>query len=235
MSAPTDTHEPIGRWEFDAEVAAVFDDMLSRSIPQYEVMRSSVRDLGRAFLGDGGTVIDLGSSRGEGVASLVDEFRNRNRFVLNEVSNPMAEALQQRFASEIESKAVFIDRTDIRYGFPHYRAAAILTIQFTPINYRQRIIQNVYDALEPKGGFIFVEKLLGRSDPIDRLMVYRYHALKHEHGYEYDSIDRKASSLEGVLVPVTAEWNESLLETAGFRYYDCFWRWMNFAGWVAIK
>jgi tRNA (cmo5U34)-methyltransferase len=34
---------------------------------------------------------------------------------------------------------------------------------------------------------------------------------------------------------VTAKWNEQLLDAAGFREIDGFWRWMNFAGWLAIK
>jgi len=38
-----------------------------------------------------------------------------------------------------------------------------------------------------------------------------------------------------VLVPVTAEWNEGLLRQTGFQQVDCFWRWMNFAGWVGVK
>jgi tRNA (cmo5U34)-methyltransferase len=42
-------------------------------------------------------------------------------------------------------------------------------------------------------------------------------------------------ALEGVLVPVTAAWNEQLLKGAGFSQVECFWRWMNFAGWVAVK
>lgn len=41
--------------------------------------------------------------------------------------------------------------------------------------------------------------------------------------------------LKGVLVPLTAKWNEMMLHEAGFRYVDSFWRWMNFAGWIAIK
>lgn len=46
-----------------------------------------------------------------------------------------------------------------------------------------------------------------------------------------------ALALEGVLlVPVTARWNEDLLERAGFKAVDCFWRSLNyFAGWVAVK
>ena len=42
-------------------------------------------------------------------------------------------------------------------------------------------------------------------------------------------------TLEGVLVPVTARWNEELLHEEGFRSVDCFWRHLNFAGWVAVK
>ena len=42
-------------------------------------------------------------------------------------------------------------------------------------------------------------------------------------------------ALEGVLVPVTASWNAELLRSAGFTDVDVFWRWLNFAGFVAIK
>ena len=42
-------------------------------------------------------------------------------------------------------------------------------------------------------------------------------------------------ALEGVLVPQTAAQNEALLDEAGFSQVDCFWRWMNFAGWIAIR
>ena len=33
-------------WQFDGSVTDVFDNMLSRSIPQYEVMREAVFELG---------------------------------------------------------------------------------------------------------------------------------------------------------------------------------------------
>lgn len=33
----------------------------------------------------------------------------------------------------------------------------------------------------------------------------------------------------------TAKWNEELLQMSGFREIDCFWRWVNFAGWIAVK
>jgi len=67
------------------------------------------------------------------------------------------------------------------------------------------------------------------------VFVDLYYRMKESKGYSHDEIERKRLSLEGVLVPVTARFNEMLLRGAGFRQVDCFWRWMNFCGWVAVK
>ncbi len=59
--------------------------------------------------------------------------------------------------------------------------------------------------------------------------------MKRCNGYTREEIDRKRLSLEGVRVPLTARWNEELMQQAGFTRIDCFWRWMDFAGWVGVK
>jgi hypothetical protein len=76
---------------------------------------------------------------------------------------------------------------------------------------------------------------VGATAELDSQMVARYYDLKGANGYSPEQIERKRLSLEGVLVPVTAKWNEELLHGAGFQQVDCFWRWMNFAGWIALK
>lgn len=82
---------------------------------------------------------------------------------------------------------------------------------------------------------MLVEKVLGEGADVDERMIAIYEELKERNGYSREEIDRKALSLEGVLVPVTASWNVEMLRRAGFREIDSFWRWMNFAGWVALK
>ena len=62
-----------------------------------------------------------------------------------------------------------------------------------------------------------------------------YYNMKKENSYSQKQIADKRKSLEGVLVPITAKWNENLLKECGFRQIDCFWRCLNFAGWIAIK
>ena len=45
QSATKDETLPGSRWSFDDSVTQVFDDMLMRSIPQYDVMRNATIDL----------------------------------------------------------------------------------------------------------------------------------------------------------------------------------------------
>lgn len=236
MSAlDANVHETMGdRWEFNAEVARVFDDMLARSIPQYQTMRETVRRVGRAFIREGTTVVDLGCSRGEALAPLVEEHAGRCRFVACEVSEPMRRAASVRFAG----KGVAVEATDLRFDYPHVTDAsltlAVLTLQFVPINYRQRVIEQVYRSTIDGGALVLVEKVLG-DGALDDVFVEAYHETKELAGYSKTEVERKRFALEGVLVPVTARWNEQLLERAGFSRVDCFWRWMNFAGWAAVK
>jgi tRNA (cmo5U34)-methyltransferase len=97
------------------------------------------------------------------------------------------------------------------------------------------VIQKIHDNLSPGGALILVEKVLGSDSRVNELLVREYRAYKTAQGYTQEQIDRKALSLEGVLVPVTAEWNIGFLKQSGFAHVDCIWRWMNFAAWVAIK
>ena len=234
----TDSGYSPDQWAFDDKVTQVFDDMLARSIPQYEAMRQAVFDLACRFVQPETDILDMGCSRGEAIAPLVRQFGEDNRFIGVEVSPPMLKATRERFEEEISSGTVRIEELDLRRDYPSVSASVtlcVLTLQFVPIEYRQRVLREVYKSTTSGGVLIIVEKVLGNTAEIDQMMVGAYYAMKREHGYSQDEIERKRLALEGVLVPVTAHFNEELLKMAGFRQIDCFWRWMNFAGWIAIR
>ena len=236
--SPADTGYAPARWEFDGEVTRVFDDMLARSIPQYDVMRRAVTDVAARFVRDGTDVVDLGCSRGEAMAPLVDRFGARCRFIGVEVSEPMLVAARERFAGYVKAGIVEIRDDDLRESYPPVKASvtlAVLTLMFVPIERRPHLVREAFKHTLPGGAFVIVEKILGSTAEIDELMVDVYHGMKVEHGYAPDEVERKRLSLQGVLVPVTARWCEDMLRAQGFAQVDCFWRWMNFAAWVAIK
>jgi tRNA (cmo5U34)-methyltransferase len=231
-------HMPQGRWEFDESVTDVFADMLRRSIPQYDVMRRSVFEVGQRFVQPGTHVVDIGCSQGDALAPFVSKFGTNNRYLGVEVSKPMLEVARKRFTTEIAEGVVDIVDLDLRTAYPAVNASVtlcVLCLQFTPIDHRQRILFDIYKHTAPGGVLVIVEKVLGASAELNALMIELYHSIKREHGYTAEEVERKRLALEGVLVPVTARWNEELLQTAGFTQVDCFWRWMNFAGWIAKK
>lgn len=239
MTAVSLGHLPASaRWEFDESVTDVFDDMLARSIPQYETMRETTFALGARYVQRGTHILDLGCSNGAALRPFVERFGADAFYVGCEISDPMLVAARQTFAPWIAAGVVDIRAWDLRQSIPCLYPSvvlSVLTLMFTPINYRQRIITDVYRRLKPGGAFLLVEKLLGGSADLNDAMISEYHALKAEHGYSQEEITRKALALEGVQVPVTAHWNEELLRLAGFADVDCYWRWMNFAAWIAVK
>jgi len=233
-----DSTLPGETWKFDEDVTAAFDDMLERSIPQYQVMRKACLDLAKKYRKKQTDIVDLGCSRGEAMKELIDQYGATNHFIGIEVSEPMLSACQERFKGWIGNGIVNIQSLDLRYKYPNAAACVtlcVLTLQFTPMEYRLRILRDIYKSTLPGGALILVEKILGSSAEIDELMIELYYDTKRANGYSEDAIQRKRLSLEGVLVPVTAKWNEELLRMSGFTQVDCFWRWMNFAGWLAIK
>ena len=230
---------PGAKWEFDEDVAKCFNNMLERSIPGYTDMRRLTYDLGKRFIQPyASTVIDLGASRGEALRPFIEEGKALNYIGL-EVSEPMRVEFKKEFGQRDNVKVLDYDlRTLDHLDFAPHKVdlvLSILTLLFTPIQYRSKIIKNVYDMLEPGGAFIVVEKILGSCSEIDDMLVDAYYELKSANGYSPDDIQRKKASLEGVQVPVTRDANVDMLKAEGFRKVDGFFRNLNFAGWIAIK
>lgn len=229
-----------GKWVFDEEVANCFEDMLQRSIPQYDVMRKTTFELASPFLENKKwfSLLDIGCSDGLGLVDYVKRFGAHGKFLGIDCSDAMLKKAEERFSGFCNAGVCDFRNIDLRESFPvgqYDIIQSILSIMFIPIQYRQSIIQSVYDNLKPDGCFLFVEKVLGNSAKIDSLLVDKYYDIKRQNGYTEEQIMRKQLSLEGVQVPVTSNWNVDLLKQAGFRYIDVYWRYLNFVGYIAIK
>jgi len=228
---------PKSKWEFNSEVANSFDDMLERSIPNYLDMRSLCTSLAVRFAKAETSIVDLGCSSGGSLEPIIKAVGNSCSYVGVEISEPMRVEAIKRLDKYV-GMDIQIRNLDLRSDYPVELASvtlSILTLQFVPIEYRQQILANVFDSTIPGGVFIIVEKILGRDAKLNDLLVDLYYELKGKNGYTEEQINSKRKSLEGILVPVTSEWNEQLLVNAGFDHVECFWRSLNFSGWIALK
>jgi tRNA (cmo5U34)-methyltransferase len=237
MSSDFDQTIPEGPWKFDENVTKVFDNMLERSIPGYLDMRSLTTSLAVKYAQPGTSIVDLGCSRGGSLIPIIEALSREHNFIGVEISEAMRNSCIEALSNYDNLNFEILD-LDLRETYPTGSASvvlSILTIQFIPIEYRQEILARAFDSLVPGGAIILVEKILGFDAHMNRTFVDLYYQLKGENGYTEEQINTKRKALEGVLVPVTASWNEQLLQESGFKHIDCFWRNLNFAGWIGVK
>lgn len=228
-----------GKWDFNREVSEVFDDMVERSIPDYHSMRDLTCRLARRFIKARSRILDVGCSTGLASLPMIREFGGLCQFFLCDVSEPMLAVCRERFSKEVERGNVEVFHDNLLGDGLRYDSMDVviscLTLQFIPIEHRQKAFENIYNALEPGGAFLIVEKVIGNTSTIDGAFVEEYHDLKRDNEYTQEQIASKRKSLEGILVPLTSSMNETMLRQAGFSKIDCFWRYLNFAGFIAIK
>lgn len=222
-------------FKFDELVSSCFGDMLKRSVPEHDTMRELVSIVGERYIKPNTTVVDVGCSWGDAVLPFVEKHNSECSFSLYDTSESMLSVCNDRY-DPIES--VKVRYHDICDGIDDRNVSlilSVLTVQFTPIERRHSILRSFYDSLNDGGALIYVEKVLGDTTDIDSVLVDSYYEMKSNNGYTKEQIESKRLSLEGVLVPITAKWNEDLLRKSGFSQVDCFWRSLNFAGWIAVK
>lgn len=228
-----DRVESHGRWAFDAEVTACFDDMLARSIPGYAEMRR-LSSLVAARFARGGLILDLGCSRGGALRSLIDDHAPPGRLVGFEQSPDMVAAAVVD-VPEAEIREFDFARRPLPIASSSVDVVlAVLALQFTPIERRPQILGEIRRVLAPGGALVLVEKVISEEPEADALLTDLYLDGKRAAGYSEEQILAKRAALEGVLVPVSARMNEAFLVGAGFRPPECFWRSLNFAGWLAL-
>lgn len=228
---------PEGNWEFNNEVASVFPNMLERSIPNYEWLRESISIVMRSMWGNSPVdILDLGCSDGLTYEFLDKSGINISSYIGLDSSEAMIEKAKERFA-ELEIPEV--EHFDLRLPLPNFSGQfnavfSTLTLHFIPVEYRYRILHDVYSLLHENGIFIIIEKTLGESLAGHKSNVDSYHMMKNQNGYSLDAIETKRMSLENVLVPLTASQNEQMMRDAGFTVQR-FWQSFNFCGWIAFK
>ena len=150
----------------------------------------------------------------------------------------MLTACGERFRDEIAAGTVKVLDLDLHDDYPSPQASltlAVLTLQFIRPERRHLVLRNAFEHTLDGGALIVVEKVRGASAKVDAMLSRLYDDLKRANGYTQEEIERKRLSLDGVMVPITADQNVGMLHDAGFADVECFWRALNFAAWVAVK
>lgn len=223
------------QFEFDADVAAVFDDMLHRSVPFYAETLKLTSRFARLYLKEDGRLYDLGCST---ASQLLDIERGlEHKATLIGIDN--AQAMLDQAAKKIDAfgSAVEVYEGDI-LTYPYEKADVMLsnyTLQFIRPPVREKLLSRIVEALNDGGAFIFSEKVVSEEKKLNKELIDCYYDFKKEQGYSAYEIMQKREALENVLIPYTAQENIEIAKRCGFHHCEMIFRWANFATFIAFK
>jgi tRNA (cmo5U34)-methyltransferase len=226
---------------FDAEVAAVFDNMISRSVPFYAEQQRMIVEVVKRYWHPGTDIYDLGCATGTTLINLGRELDGSGRLI--GYDNSEAKLQQARGAVAAEGLG---HRIELRLGDLEQDAQALAldnagavllcwTLQFVRPLQREALIGRIHESLADGGVLVVTEKVLSNARDLDRDFIGFYYAIKERSGYSQTEIHKKRVALENVLVPYRIDENKEMLRRNGFRAVDSFFQWFNFVGFVCVK
>ena len=223
------------QFEFDEEVAAVFDDMLERSVPFYKESQKITQFFTHRNLGDGGVVYDLGCS----TASLLLNIHRGLKVNAKLIGLDNSEAMLEQARRKCEAYKTDIEVVNADILEYEYKEADVFisnyTLQFIRPLVREELVKKILNSLKDKGVFIFSEKVISHEPKLNKDLIECYYEFKKTQGYSEYEIMQKREALENVLVPYSEEENISMAKSAGFKHCEVLFRWANFATFIAIK
>lgn len=228
----------VADFRFGPEVAAVFDDMVTRSVPFYPEMQRMVGEICRDFAVPGTSLYDLGCSTGTTFALLDGQVHRDVRFVGVDNSPEMLDRCRAKLEGLGLAHPLDLRCADLNDGLALDNASVVLmllTLQFVRPLRREKLLRDVYAGMNENGALILIEKVLGEDSLFNRLFIKYYYDMKRRNGYSELEIEQKREALENVLIPYKLLENRELLLETGFRYVDVFFKWYNFTGLVAVK
>lgn len=251
------------KFSFNKEVASVFDDMLSRSVPYYNDNIALIANL----LENSNKICDIGCSTGNALLVLAQKFPNKFLFGIDN-SNAMLEIARTK-ASAYGLNIYFQNEDILDFSFKIPRdfikiagadskkdskknstkdskkdsaknnqfnaIIANYTMQFIRPQKRESLCKKIYENLQKNGIFIMSEKLICEDKWLDKKLIDIYHHFKAENGYSKTEISKKREALENILIPFSQDENVTMLKNAGFKSVEVVFRFGNFATFIARK
>lgn len=228
-----------GDFVFDENVASVFEDMISRSIPGYSTIIAMIGLLAGKYCQEQSRIYDLGCSLGGAALAAVGRVECQDfSTVAIDNSAAMIDRLQiklknfPRFASNIECRCESLFDSEIT------NASVVVmnfTLQFIPLDQRVSLLSKIYAGMRPGGVLIVSEKIIFPDEKLNQLFIQMYHNFKEDMGYSKLEISQKRAALEKVLLPETLDVHRDRLKKIGFQPIDVWFQCFNFASMVAFK
>lgn len=230
--------DKVGAFVFDERVAAVFEDMINRSVPGYATIVGMIGTLAQRYAQPDSVCYDLGCSLGAASFAMRQQIQTQGcRIRAIDTSQAMLDRFDKVLAANPEGVPIDLVCGDILDAEIANASVVVLnfTLQFIPLERRAQLIQRIHNGLRPGGMLILSEKIHFEDPALNQLFIDLHHRFKEQNGYTQTEISRKRAAIENVLVPETLRTHDQRIREAGFASCAVWFQCFNFASMVAVK
>lgn len=214
-----------------------FDDHIGREIRGYDILDGQVSYFANAFIESGTNVYDLGASSGRRINQLAQSLDNDpdSPRKVNIVGFEPGTSFVANYTPYNDQVKMLPESVTENTRFDNASLVmSVFTLQFIPTNLRPAILQNIHDGLIDNGAFIWAEKVISSVPRIESVITNQHLAMKREGSCADDILD-KEDRIRRIMRPLELSQDLEMLEAAGFKRYEVFWRVNNFLGLIALK
>ena len=163
-------------FEFDQNVANVFNDMLLRSIPFYTEIQRMIGEMAQFFYQPKTCIFDLGCSTGNSLKTLVQSVTDRDAiFIGIDNSEPMLERAGQYLKKEARKAKIRLVLADLAgKDFSIENASVVImnwTLQFIRPIYREQLLRKIAKGTNKGGVSYSCKKVLVDQSVLNRLYI----------------------------------------------------------------
>ena len=225
-------------FEFNQDVAFVFDDMISRSVPHYDQVQKLCALLCREIYRPNMTVLDLGCSTGTSLIEINKILKDLPiDFIAVDNSEFMLKICQQKLQAYNLLNCVTLVKSNLEdYVISNTNVVLLnYTLQFVAPDHRLGILKRIHSGLTSPGYLILSEKVNHKDQHLGDLLTDLHLDFKRAKGYSELEIAQKRDALENRLIPLNLEDNIKLLYQAGFQAVELVYKAFNFTTLLARK
>ena len=222
---------------FDEQVVEVFPDMISRSVPQYWEVNRQTALWARKFYQAGSNIYDLGASLGAVSWEIAQQFLPQKPSIIAiEQSSAMVEQFRKNLSvNPIENIQIW-EKDVCQVGLKNASVVVCnYTLQFVCPSLREKLLQDIYQALRPNGVLLLAEKIAMESAEVEQQIRKLHHEWKRAQGYSLNEIQKKSRAIANVMPVDSISAHRERLEKIGFSSVIVWSQQYNFMALVGQK
>ncbi len=231
--------EAVGAFQFDRSVAAVFPDMISRSVPGYHTILTGIGELTARYAQPNTRLYDLGCSLGAAALTMRRALAPDCGCEIIAVDNSpaMLERAQEYIDAWRSPIPIQLRCEDVLETTIEQASVVVMnfTLQFIDPARREAVLKNIFKGLRP-GGLLILSEKIHFEDPHQQAAIEHLHLqFKRANGYSELEISQKRAALENVLITDTLKTHLNRLKSVGFTSVGPWFQAYNFVSLTAFK